>query len=284
MKLISLLVFFCPLLTLSQTRLHADLFTGFANYYGDLQNKPITLDQSSLAVGAGLKYDWDDHLSFKSGFMYGRIGADDKRNKPSLQSRNLNFQSKVFEWNVLAEYTLFDLQTKQFSPYAFGGLAIFHFNPYTYDSLGNKFFLKPLSTEGEGLAAYPDRKPYHLTQFAIPFGLGVKFRVTNDVVLAYEFGLRKTFTDYLDDVSKTYVDETTLLNAKGPKAVELAYRGGELKNGDPNYPADGSIRGGSKYKDWYYFSGVRLTIALHTNNQFFNHPGKSSLDCPVKVN
>jgi len=284
MRLITLLVFFSPLLTLSQTRLHADLFTGFANYYGDLQNKPITLDQSSLAVGAGLKYDWDEHLSFKSGFMYGRIGADDKRNKPSLQPRNLNFQSKVFEWNVLAEYTLFNMETKQFSPYVFGGVALFHFNPYTYDSLGNKFFLKPLSTEGEGLAAYPDRKPYHLTQFAIPFGVGIKFRVTNDVILAYEFGLRKTFTDYLDDVSKTYIDETTLLNAKGPKAVELAYRGGELKNGDPNYPADGSIRGGSKYKDWYYFSGVRLTIALHTNNQFLNHPGKSSLACPVKVN
>jgi opacity protein-like surface antigen len=283
MRSFSLLILLCPLFICAQTRLHADLFTGFANYYGDLQNKPITLDQSSLAIGAGIKYELDDHIAFRTGFMYGKIGADDKRNKPSLQLRNLNFQSKVFEWNVISEYTLFDLNRKQFSPYAFAGVALFHFNPYTFDSLGNKFFLKPLSTEGEGLSAYPDRKSYHLTQFAIPFGVGIKFRVANNVVLAYEFGLRKTFTDYLDDVSKTYIDQTTLLNAKGAKAVELAYRGGELKNGDPNYPADGSIRGGSKYKDWYYFSGVRLSIAIPTNNKLFNMPGKSSVNCPVKV-
>jgi len=283
MRSLCLLLLLCPLITLSQTRLHADLFAGFANYYGDLQNKPITLDQSSLAIGAGVKYELDDHLAFRTGFMYGRIGADDKRNKPSLQLRNLNFQSKVFEWNVIGEYTLFNMNSKQFSPYAFAGVAIFHYNPYTYDSIGVRYFLKPLSTEGEGLAAYPDRKPYHLTQFAIPFGVGVKFRVTNDVVLAYEFGLRKTFMDYLDDVSKTYVDQNTLLNEKGAKAVELAYRGDEIKDGDPNYPADGSIRGGAKYKDWYYFSGVRLTIALHTSNKLFNREGKGSLDCPVKV-
>jgi opacity protein-like surface antigen len=283
MRLLCLLFFLCPLVTLSQTRLHADIFTGFGNYYGDLQNKPITLDQSSLAIGAGVKYDWDDHLAFRTGFMYGKIGADDKRNKPSLQLRNLNFQSKIFEWNFIGEYTLFDLHTRQFSPYGFAGLAIFHFNPYTFDSLGVKYFLRPLSTEGEGLAAYPDRKPYHLTQLSIPFGVGVKFRVTNNVVIAYEFGLRKTFTDHLDDVSTTYVDQNILLNAKGAKAVELAYRGDEIKNGDANYPADGSIRGGAKYKDWYYFSGVRISIALNTPNKFFNRPGKSSLDCPVKV-
>src|SRR5690242_18395440 len=133
MRLLSLLVVLCPLVSLSQTRLHADLFTGFGNYYGDLQNKPLTLDQSSMAFGAGLSYDWDNHIAFRSGFIYGRVGADDKRNKPSLQPRNLNFQTKVFEWNVLAEYSLFDMQTKTFSPYLFGGLAIFHFNPYTYD-------------------------------------------------------------------------------------------------------------------------------------------------------
>ena len=281
MKRLSLLLFVLPLFTHAQTRIHATLFGGFTNYYGDLQDKPLTLDQSNLAIGAGLKYDLTDHMAVRSGFMYGKISADDKRNKPSLQFRNLNFQSKVFEWNLLAEYTLFDLKEKKISPYAFAGLAIFHFNPYTYDSLGNKVFLKPLSTEGQGLAQYPDRSPYKLTQFAIPFGVGVKFKVNENVVLGYEFGLRKTFTDYLDDISKTYVDQTALMNAKGPKAVELAYRAGELRNGDPNYPADGSVRGGEKYKDWYYFSGVSLSIGINTHNKALNRPGKSSVNCPV---
>jgi opacity protein-like surface antigen len=284
MRPLSLLLLLCPLFTSAQTRLHATLFGGFANYYGDLQNKPITLDQSSLALGAGLKYELTDHLAVRTGFMYGKIGADDQKNKPSLQFRNLNFQSKVFEWNLLGEYTLFNLYDKKLSPYVFGGIAIFHFNPYTYDSLGTKYFLQPLSTEGQGLAAYPDRKPYKLTQFSIPLGIGVKYRVNRDIVLGYEFGLRKTFFDYLDDISKTYVDQATLLNAKGSKAVELAYRAGELKDGDPNYPLDGTIRGGAKYKDWYYFSGVTLSIGINTANKIFSRPGKSSLECPVKVN
>jgi opacity protein-like surface antigen len=283
MRLLSLLFFLFPLLTNAQTRLHGTLFGGFANYYGDLQDKPFTLDQSGLAIGAGLKYEFTDHISFRTGFMYGKIAGDDQRNRANLQFRNLNFQSKVFEWNVLAEYTLFDLHDKQLSPYAFGGLALFHFNPYTFDSLGTKYFLKPLSTEGQGLAEYPDRKPYKLTQFSIPFGVGVKFRVTDNVVLGYEIGLRKTFFDHLDDISKTYVDEATLLNAKGAKAVELAYRAGELHGGDPAYPADGTVRGGPKYKDWYYFSGVTLSFAINTRNNIFNHKGRSSVDCPVGV-
>src|SRR4030095_5510717 len=154
MRSFCLLLFLFPLFTSAQTRLHGTLFGGFANYYGDLQNKPITLDQSSLAIGAGLKYDLTEHLSIRTGFMYGKIGADDKRNKSSLQFRNLNFQSRVFEWNVLAEYTLFNLNDKNLSPYVFGGIGIFHSNPYTFDSVGNKYFLQPLSTEGQGLAQY----------------------------------------------------------------------------------------------------------------------------------
>ena len=281
MRPLILLLFVCPLLTSAQTRLHGTLFGGFGNYYGDLQNKPITLSQSSLAIGAGLKYDLTEHISLRSGFMYGRIGADDATNKSSLQFRNLNFQSKVFEWNVLAEYTLFDMDKKQISPYVFGGLALFHFNPYTFDTLGNKHFLQPLSTEGQGLAEYPDRKPYKRTQFSIPMGLGIKYRVTDRVILGYEFGLRKTFTDYLDDISNTYVDQTALLNAKGQKAIELAYRAGELHGGDPNYPADGTIRGGPEFKDWYYFSGVTITIGINSRNKLLNRKGNGSVNCPV---
>jgi hypothetical protein len=103
------------------------------------------------------------------------------------------------------------------TPYVFVGVAVYHFNPYAYDTTGKKVYLQPLSTEGEGLPQYPGRKEYALTQLAIPFGGGIKFRITDRVVLAYEIGMRKLFTDYLDDVSNTYVSETVLLAAKGPK-------------------------------------------------------------------
>ncbi len=100
----------------------------------------------------------------------------------------------------------------------------------------NRVYLKPLSTEGEGLPGYPDRKPYSLTQLAIPFGGGVKFAITNDWHIGLEVGLRKLFTDYLDDVSSTYADPNDLLTAKGQLAVDLSYRGDEVVGGDPVYP------------------------------------------------
>jgi hypothetical protein len=105
-------------------------------------------------------------------------------------------------------------------------------------------------------------------------------------VLAYELSARKTFTDYLDDVSKTYVDQVALGAARGQKAVEMAYRGGEVKDGNTTYPEDGSIRGGSKYKDWYYFMGFTLYIGLGSGNGGGNvfgggtHGGKNRLGCP----
>lgn len=276
------LCFLLPVISFSQQRVHLTLFGGFSNYQGDLQQRAFTFNQSNGALGLGVRYDITSHISVRSNFNYGKISGNDKDNKPILQARNLSFETKIAELNLLGEYTFFDLDQHRFSPYVFGGIAVFRFNPYAYDSSGNKVFLKPLSTEGQGLTAYPGRNPYRLTQFAVPFGAGVKLRITENAVLGYEFGLRKTFTDYLDDLSTTYVDAAALTLERGPKAVEMSYRGGELKNGDPTYPADGTVRGGPKYKDWYYFTGITLAIGINTgNSSLFNSKSrKGSTDCP----
>jgi len=280
MKKLILVGILVPSLLQAQ-RWHVNVFGGISNYSGDLQNKPFTLDQSYAAFGAGAQYDLTNHISVLTNFSLMKVGAADKYNKPDLQARNLSFQTQILEWNLLGEYTFIDLTRKRFSPYAFGGIALYHFDPYTYDSLGAKVYLKPLSTEGEGLAQYPQMKPYSLMQVAIPFGFGVKLRITDNVILAYEFGFRKLFTDYLDDVSNRYVDQTTLLNARGPKAVEMAYRGGEVKGGNPTYPPDGTVRGGPKYKDFYYFTGIKLSIALISKND--SYYGRGRIDCPPKL-
>jgi hypothetical protein len=269
---------------LNAQRWHINVYGGISNYEGDLQNKVFTLDQSYAAFGGGLQYDLTRNFSILGNLSVGHVGASDAFNKPDLQPRNLSFQSQILEANLLGEYTFLDLRHNRLSPYVFAGLAVFHFNPYTFDTLGKKVFLQPLSTEGEGLPQYPDRKPYSLTQLAIPFGAGIKLRVTNSVVLAYELGFRKLFTDYLDDVSTTYVDENVLLAARGPEAVELSYRGNELKGGDPNYPASGTLRGGSKYKDWYYFSVIKISIGLNNNGETSYGRGiRGSVDCPKKL-
>jgi hypothetical protein len=285
MRFIVVCLLLLPSVIFSQHRFHVTAFGGFANYSGDLQTKRLTLDQSKAALGIGVKYDITPRISARAGINFARLEGNDKNNSGLLLARNLNFQTSLLEGNLMLEYTLLDLSEKKFSPFIFGGVAVYHFNPFTYDSLGNKINLQPLGTEGQGLAAYPDRKPYNLTQFAIPFGAGIKLRVAQNVVLSYEIGLRKLFTDYLDDVSSTYVDQSLLLAARGPRAVEMAYRGGELKTGDPAYPADGTVRGGSKYKDWYYFTGVGISIGIGGISLPFSG-GRSkygNTDCPTNL-
>lgn len=257
---------------------HVNLFAGTANYQGDLQDKNFTFSQSHFAGGVGLSYDLSDKLSIRSGITFGSISADDKYSRNN--ARNLNFTSPLTEMNVGMEYYITKLADHALTPYVFGGVALFHFNPYTRDTSGTKYYLQPLSTEGEGFVA--GRNKYNLTQLAIPFGAGVKLSLSDDINVGLEFGLRKTFTDYLDDVSTSYVDEATLLANRGSKAVELAYRGNELKNGSP-YPVGGSIRGGSTHKDFYYFTGLTASFRIGGGNG--SGGGRhSKYGCPMNVN
>jgi hypothetical protein len=138
------------------------------------------------------------------------------------------------------------------------GLGLFHFNPYAYDSVDNKVFLKPLSTEGQGI--YPDKKPYSLWQANIPFGGGVKFAINENLRIGFEIGLRKLFTDYLDDVSTSYPDQNDLLAARGQTAVDFSYRSDEVPGGDPAFPTKQTQRGGAEQKDMYYFTGLNISF------------------------
>jgi len=99
---------------------------------------------------------------------------------------------------------------------------------------------------------------YKLTQFSIPFGFGAEYSLNEDMRIGIEFGYRKIFTDYLDDVSNKYVDQASLLNARGAKAVELAYRGNEVQAGP--YPAAGIGRGNPNNKDGYYYIALTYTV------------------------
>jgi hypothetical protein len=284
MRKLLMICFFIPSTLVAQKRIYLDLFGGFSNYQGDLQEKRFTTEQARGAFALGLRYAVDSRIAARVNFMIASIAASDQYNKKDvLRERNLNFRSNITEANLLLDYTLFDLSRNRISPYVFGGLAIFRFNPFTFDSTGAKFYLKPLSTEGQGLTAYPGRNNYKLTQLAIPFGGGIRWRLGDNMLLSYEIGLRKTSTDYLDDVSTTYVDEASLLAERGPKAVELAYRATE-KNGSP-YPAEGTIRGSQKFKDWYYVSGLTLSIGINSHKGFMGYGGnKGRMDCPKKVN
>ncbi|MBA3674390.1 MAG: outer membrane beta-barrel protein [Chitinophagaceae bacterium] len=257
-------------------RLHVNAFAGASNYSGDLQPKRFSLSHPGFARGLGISYDISDKISIRAEYSYAKITGDDKLSSRN-QVRNLNFTSYISEWQIAGEYYLKDMQEYSTSPYLFAGVAVYHFNPFTNDTSGNKAYLKFLNTEGQGF--YQNRKPYNLTQFAIPFGAGYKWVLTNNISLGIELGMRKLFTDYLDDVSTTYVDQNLLLSNSGPKAVELSFRSNELNKGLQPYPADGTQRGDPKDKDWYYFTVLKASVALGNSD---NRKHSSKLGCPTR--
>jgi hypothetical protein len=274
-------VLLLPLVTRAQW--NVNVFGGFANYIGNLQSSPYTTQQAHLAGGVGLEYDLTQHFSVLSNFTFGKVGASDEYStKADDRARNLSFLTDISELNLLGEYNLLSLRSHVVTPYLFAGVAVYHFNPYAFDSTGKKVYLRPLSTTGEGLPQYPNIHEYALTQFAIPFGGGIKFRISDQVVVAYEIGLRKLFTAYLDDVGGRYVAQNVLLVARGPEAVEMAYRGNELEGGAA-YPPAGTFRGNIKADDWYYFSGIRVIIAFNSHQMEEHRRQRSILDCPKKV-
>lgn len=229
---------------------------GLANYHGDLNQKSVTLSQAKLMGSIGAQYDLSEHITARSYVTFASLHADDKKGTAAIQQRNLNFKSKITDWELTAQYNFLSLNDSWWTPYVFAGVGVYHFKPYTKDTSGNKYFLQPLSTEGEGFM--DGVKDYKLTQFSVPVGIGAAYSLNEDMRLGIEFGYRIIFTDYLDDVSNVYVDQNNLLNARGPKAVELAYRGSEVHAGP--YPAARTNRGNPNNKDGYYYIAVTYTV------------------------
>lgn len=238
------------------------IFLGAANYSGDLVQKRVDFRYTGIAAGLLIKRDFNPHFTLRASLTYGRVsGADSTNTEKALVNRNLSFRSPIWEGAVIAEGNLLDIDDKGFTPYAFAGIGLFSFYPSTRMANGDWVALRRYSTEGEGLPQYPDRPMYNLVSVSIPFGVGFKWNVTDHIQMGIEVGLRKTFTDYIDDVSKSYVDQNTLILERGTTAAKLAYRGDELtKNGTPGtYPPDGVRRGNPNQKDWYSFSGLTVT-------------------------
>jgi Domain of unknown function (DUF6089) len=291
MRLFSIIICVClPALTgtlrLQGQDVYLHFLGGFANYQGDIQSKRFTLNQAGLAFGVHLIYELSPRLALRGGLSYGKIKAADAKSENAAQvKRNLSFESNILEGHIGGEISLLDIYTRRISPYVFGGIAFYKHNPYTFSAQGRKIFLQPLSTEGQGLQAYPDRKPYKLTQLSLPFGGGIRLAVSDNVRVGFEAGLRKTFIDYLDDVSDKYADQVKLLSERGQESVDFAYRGDELPGGLP-YPTENDLRGSPKSKDWYYFAGLTIGIRLLGEGESYSPNAGSkryNVGCPKHV-
>ncbi len=183
--------------------------------------------------------------------------------------RNLSFRSTIFEIMAAAEihpvyfFKKYGLKEKlpRLSPYLLGGVGFFRFNPRTKLN-GEWVDLQPLHTEGQGFAEYPDRKPYKLRQFNFPVGGGIKYKIMSNLNFSAECVYRFLNTDYLDDVSTTYVERKLFRKYLDPgllnNAEALFDRQREI---DPNhFTIVGDIRGNPKKKDAYFSINFRLGI------------------------
>jgi hypothetical protein len=260
-----LFISMCPVAAQAQMHHEIGLMAGVANYYGDLQTQTVPNYGFKPMGGIIYKYFLSPHVGMRFGVSVTQISAADSLSDIAInKSRNLSFATNLFEFHGGLEFNLLPIEVDRMkvTPYGFAGIALFYYNPFTTSQNGDKIFLRPLSTEGQGMGQYPDRKQYSLVNVAFPIGGGLKFFIGKTLMVTTEVGLRYCATDYLDDVSRSYVNLDTLSSYRGAQAANLAFRGDEVAGWDGNYPNYKFQRGDSKNNDWYYFAGINVGVYL----------------------
>lgn len=253
-----------PIVSMAQSHHEFGITGGISSYYGDLQPNIVPNKKFiEPSVGILYKYFFNPKIGLRFGANYIRLtAADSLSDNVTSQKRNLSFRNNMFEMYAGVEYNFmsFDFNRFKFTPYIFAGVGGFYGNPYALDLEDKKHFLRDLSTEGQGLPGYNGRNSYSLVNASFPIGIGAKFLIGKSVILGAEVNFRYTSTDYLDDVSRSYVNLDSLQFYKGSKAVEMSYRGNEKPQWDGNYPNYQFQRGDFKGNDWYMTVGMTATI------------------------
>jgi len=278
------LLFCFQIVKLPAQTLDLGVLVGGSNYQGDLASSEYAVLQQQIntAVGGFLRYNFNDQLSLKLQILSTELKADDARSSlESLRQRNLRFFTPLLDASLRLEWhpleTFFGIDGP-ISPYFAAGGSFFTFNPQAVYE-GQTFELQPLKTEGQGLAAYPDRKRYELYNFSVLGSVGISFRLGENFKLGVEFSGHQTFTDYLDDVSTTYVNYNDLLTEVGLEAANIAYQTDDLFDFGQTSPAPDTPRGNPNVNDFYFYGGITLSFALLNPERIGN--GRGQIGCPT---
>lgn len=265
-----LLAFLLPLAGNAQ-KWSFGIFAGGANYNGDLSKaSPVFIEETNPSFGVLARHNFTQYITVKGSLTYGRISGDDANNEARAYTelRNLSFRSDIYEASLQGEINIlgFDPSDRdnRFALYLSGGISVYRFNPQSkYE--GEWVDLQPLATEGQGTSEFPNREKYSLTQVSFPVGGGIKYALDRNWVIGIDAGVRRTLTDYLDDVSRTYAPEGTFDTdtEMGRRAFRLSNRtwDSESLDGAKEYGAD-DRRGNSSTEDWYMFGGLTLTYTI----------------------
>jgi hypothetical protein len=237
---------------------------GAMNYKGDLDDR-LSAKFTKPAAAIHFYYLTESEINFSLSFLHGKIECDDAKAGISKNKfRNLRFHSDISQIYATVIYRIqnvvdsFSLRQK-FTPYIFAGLGLFHFNPKR-NLNGVEYELQKIGTEGQYLQGpsenyYP--KPYSLWQISLPFGVGVKARLTRNIDAGLEMCLNKTFTDYLDDVSRRYPDKEKMLAEKGEDILYLSDSSNDPRRPDGRHSY--SRRGNPLKKDWFIYTNLSVT-------------------------
>ncbi len=239
---------------------------GGAHYFGDL-NTRSALNRPKPALGIFFRKQFGNYVGMRIAAHYAQVGYSDVYSKNDYQkTRNLSFNSNIWELAVQGDFNFFKFIPSDpehlFTPYVTLGVGVFTYDPYAYLG-GKKEFLRPLGTEGQTIG-YKGRKQYSTMAFCMPLGAGVKYNVSDKVNISFEISQRFTNTDYLDDVSSTYIGVNNfqlLPNGQPSTAALLQDRSYEI---DPVniLGVEGRQRGWSKQKDQYVIAEIGITFNL----------------------
>lgn len=229
----------------------ASVGTGVSSYYGDLNNPGDIID-TKLNLNVGIQYFFTNRIAARAELTWFQLSGDDAESDTNGRTvRNLSFISNNFELtavgivNALPNGAKF-YQRPYFNAYGFAGIGILYFNPQA-EFNGEKIDLQPLRTEGVS---------YSRSAIVVPIGGGIKAKAGPFFNIAIEGGYRLTFTDYLDDVSTSYIANSSFTD---PVAAALADRRPEI--GLP-LQEPGGIRGNPDNDDGYFILNIKLEYYL----------------------
>ncbi|MBU0488331.1 MAG: hypothetical protein KKA07_06140 [Bacteroidetes bacterium] len=259
---------------------------GGADQIGTNGMRDLEFPATRPLFNIGYLYKLSNNGAVQLDFSYGKLsGNDNLTQEPSRSFRNLHFRSPIVE--LSGKYQLSVTTEKkghvyklkgvkgwkniQITTYAFAGLGLIWFNPRAQGPTGVWYSLQPLCTEGQGI--YPTRKKYSRLQPVIPLGLGIKWMVDRNWLVGLEYGLRKTFTDYLDDVSTTYPNRQYLMAKMGPESVYFSDPSSSNSDTDPYQPTSyNQQRGDPSDKDAYMFAVISLRYRVRYTQRFLGMP------------
>ena len=239
-------------------------FIGTSYYLGEI-NQNTHFKNTQPAFGGVFRFYKTSFLSIVLAGTYAKIEGNDAQSSNDFQiDRNLSFSSSLLEVRVGLEFNFFNYKSPYYQRFGtpfFGiGAGVLSFNPKATDATGNNVPLQPLSTEGQGTSA-SDKEPYKLITATVPVEFGYRFRIKQGISGTFSYGLRVALTDYLDDVSGFYPDQSILTKEVSAQATYFSdKRLGNTKG------TSGGQRGNPNTLDMYFVTSLGITFDIVDRN------------------